>query len=192
VRERGSKMRFICLHSGRSGIREMIESTQPVAMVHHGGVTDRLFANGKSQDVHDYVKEAHDRGVLAGVSAHNPDCIKRIADEGWEVDLFMTCFYFLTRKKTAPSKTLYLGYPFYAADPQAMTAVMRQVKQPCLGFKILAAGRKCANQRMVKDAFRLAFRHIKPTDGVIVGMYPRFFDEIRANAQYVREFGHAG
>jgi len=24
---------------------------------------------------------------------------------------------------------------------------------------------------------------------VIVGMYPRFFDEIRANAQYVRELG---
>ena len=189
ARERGSTMRFIGLHSGRSGIREMIESTQPIAMVHHGGVTDKLFAQGKSQDVHDYVKETHDRGVLAGVSAHNPDCIKRIADEGWEVDLFMACFYFLTRKKTAPPKTLYLGYPFYAADPQAMTAVIRQVKQPCLGFKILAAGRKCANQRVVKDAFRFAFDHIKPTDGVIVGMYPRFFDEIRANAQYVREFG---
>jgi len=189
ARERGSTMRFIGLHSGRSGIREMIESTQPVAMVHHGGVTDRLFAQGKSQDVHDYVKEAHDRGVLAGVSAHNPDCIKRVADEDWEVDLFMACFYFLTRKRTTPSETLYLGYPFYAADPEAMTAVIRQVKQPCLGFKILAAGRKCANQPMVKDAFRFAFQHIKPTDGVVVGMYPRFFDEIRANAQYVREFG---
>jgi hypothetical protein len=142
--------------------------------------------------VHDYVKEAHDRGVPAGVSAHNPDCIKRIADEGWKVDLFMTCFYFLTRKKTAPSKTLYLGYPFHAADPQAMTAVIRQVKQPCLGFKILAAGRKCANQQTVRGAFRFAFQHIKPTDGVIVGMYPRFFDEIRANAQYARESGRTG
>ena len=192
ARDRGSKMHFICLHSGRSGIRKMIESTQPIAMVHHGGVTDRLFAQGKSQDVHDYVKEAHDRGVPAGVSAHNPDCIKRIADEGWKVDLFMTCFYFLTRKKTAPSKMLYLGYPFYAADPQAMTAVIRQVKQPCLGFKILAAGRKCADQRTVREAFRFAFQHIKPTDGVIVGMYPRFFDEIRANAQYARESGRTG
>ena len=48
--------------------------------------------------MHDYVKAVHDGGVLAGVSAHNPDCIKRVADEGWEVDFFMTCFYFLTRK----------------------------------------------------------------------------------------------
>ena len=189
VRERGSKMLFIGLDSGRSGIREMIQATQPIALVHHGGVTDRLFAEGKSQDVHDYVKEAHDRGVLAGVSAHNPDCIKRIADEGWEVDLFMTCFYFLTRKKTGPSETLHLDYPFYAADPEAMTAVIRQVKQPCLGFKILAAGRMCASPQGVKEAFRFAFQNIKPTDGVIVGMYPRFFDEIHANAGYTREFG---
>jgi hypothetical protein len=191
VRERGSKMQFIGLDAGRAGIRALVESTQPIAVVHHGGATDKLFAEGKSQEVHDYVKEAHDRGVLAGVSAHNPDCIKRIADEGWEVDLFMTCFYFLTRKTTGPSDTLHVGYPFYAADPQAMTALVRQVKQPCLGFKILAAGRMCASQPMVQEAFRFAFQHIKPTDGVIVGMYPRFFDEIRANAQYVRELGRA-
>jgi len=191
VRERGSKMQFLCLHAGRPGIRQMIESTQPIAMVHHGGVTDQMFAEGKHQEVHDYVKEAHDRGVLAGVSAHNPDCIKRIADEGWEADLFMTCFHFLTRKTTKPPETLSIGYPFYAADPEAMTAVVRHVKQPCLGFKILAAGRKCASQDTVKDAFRFAFRNIKPTDGVVVGMYPRFFDEVHANAQYTRELGRA-
>jgi hypothetical protein len=191
VRERGSKMQFIGLDSGRAAVREMVESTQPIAMVHHGGATDTLFAEGKHQDVHDYVKEVHDRGVLAGVSAHNPDCIKRMADEGWEVDLFMTCFYFLTRKKTVPPETLDVGYPFYAADPQAMTAVVRQVKQPCLGFKILAAGRMCASQQTVREAFRFAFEHLKPIDGVIVGMYPRFFDEVHANAQYAREFGGA-
>jgi hypothetical protein len=189
VRERGSKMQFICLDSGRAAIRAVVETTQPIAMVHHGGATDKLFAEGKHQDVHDYVKEAHDRGVMAGVSAHNPDCIKRIADEDWEVDLFMTCFYFLTRKKTGPSETLHIGYPFHAADPQAMTAVVRQVKQPCLGFKILAAGRMCDSQDQVKNAFRFAFQNIKPIDGVIVGMYPRFFDEIEANARYAREFG---
>jgi hypothetical protein len=63
------------------------------------------------------------------------------------------------------------------------------VKPPCLGFKILAAGRKCENQEAVKNAFRFAFQNIKPIDGVVVGMYPRFFDEIHANAQYAREYG---
>jgi hypothetical protein len=84
--------------------------------------------------------------------------------------------------------TLPIGYPFYAGDPAVMTAVARQVSQPCLGFKILGAGRKCSSPQMVREAFRFAFEHLKPTDGVIVGMYPRFQDEIRANVAATREF----
>jgi hypothetical protein len=197
VRERGAKMEFLCLDGNRQGIAAMIESTHPIAMAHHGGATDSLFAQGKSGEVHDYVKAAHDRGVLAGVSAHNPDCIRRIADEGWEVDFFMTCFYFLTRKhapgsdkdKDAAPPTLQIDYPFYRDDPAAMTQVVRQVRQPCFGFKILAAGRLAGDSGSVREAFRFAFANIKPIDGVIVGMYPRFFDEIRANADFAREFG---
>jgi hypothetical protein len=192
ARDRGLKMPFICLHSERAKIKEAVELVQPIAMVHHGGVTDRFFAEGKPERVRDYVKAAHDCGVLAGVSAHNPDCIKRVADEGWEVDLFMTCFYFVTRKTFDPNAaapTLDVAYPFYKDDPLAMTQVIRQVKQPCLAFKILAAGRRCASQPAVREAFQFAFAQIKPSDAVIVGMYPRFFDEVRANAQYVREFG---
>ncbi len=196
LRQRGSKLLFFGLHSGRDGIKGVVESTQPIAIVHHGGVTDKLFSDGKSREVHDYVKEAHDRGVMAGVSAHNPDCIKRIADEGWEVDFFMTCFYFLTRPHEAqpavappPQETLQIAYQFYRDDPRAMTAVVRQVPKPCFGFKILAAGRMCQSQQGVQEAFRFAFQNIKPSDGVIVGMYPRFFDEVRANAKYTRQFG---
>ena len=190
LRERGSKMHFICLHAERDKIRTAIELTQPIAMVHHGGVTDRLFAEGQSGRVRDYVKAVHDNGLLAGVSAHNPDCIKRVADEGWEVDLFMTCFYFLTRKTAhveCETPTLELVYPFFKDDPLKMTEVIRQVKQPCLAFKILAAGRRCASQQTVREAFQFAFSRIKPSDGVIVGMYPRFFDEVHANAGYTRD-----
>jgi hypothetical protein len=199
IRDRGSRMNFICLARRRDEIQQAIEKTRPLAIVHHGGATDSAFAQGNSRDVHDFVKAVHDQGLLAGVSAHNPDCIKRIADEGWEVDVFMTCFYFLTRKafqkageqKTEP-ETLPVGtYQFYQHDPTVMTQVVRQVKQPCLGFKILAAGRLCGSQPTVRNAFRFAFENIKPTDGVIVGMYPEFFDEITANAGYTREFGQA-
>ena len=197
LRERGSMMKFVCLHSGEAQsapIEQVVRDTQPIAIVHHGGVTDRLFRQGKSQEVHDFVKRVQDAGVLAGVSAHNPDCIKRIADEGWRVDFFMTCFYYLTRtpeelQKMPPVVTLQIGYSFFASDPIAMTQVVRQVSQPCLGFKILAAGRKCSDKQSVEQAFKFAFEHLKPTDGVIVGMYPRYQDQIRQNAQYTRQFG---
>jgi hypothetical protein len=194
VREQGSKMQFICLGSKLEEVPSIVERTHPFAIVHHGGATDRLFDEGKSQRVHDYVKATHDQGLLAGVSAHNPDNIRTIADGGWEVDFFMTCFYFVSRKplvkpgeQPPPSETLDISYTFYRNDPVVMTAVVRQVKQPCLGFKILAAGRMCKSQETVRNAFRFAFENIKPTDGVIVGMYPRFFDEITANVEYARQ-----
>ncbi len=196
LREQGSKMKFFCLYAGgtEADVKKVVDETQPIAIVHHGGVTDRLFREGKSQEVHDFTKRVHDAGVLAGVSAHNPGNIKQIADEGWQVDLFMGCFYYLTRspeelEKMPPVVTVQIGYAFFASDPLGMTEVMRQVDQPCLGFKILAAGRKCSHKQTVREAFKFAFEHIKPTDGVIVGMYPRFHDEIRDNAEYTRQLG---
>lgn len=196
LRQRGSKMKFISLHAGGEGrmpVDEVVRQTRPIAIVHHGGVTDRLFREGKSGEVHDFVKRVRDAGVLAGVSAHNPDCIKRIADEGWKVDLFMTCFYYLTRtpeelEKMPPVVTPQIGYSFFASDPLTMTEVVRQVDQPCLGYKILAAGRMCGKPYKVEAAFKFAFEHLKPTDGVIVGMYPRFDDQISRNAGYTRKF----
>jgi|WetSurMetagenome_2_1015567.scaffolds.fasta_scaffold75251_2 hypothetical protein len=192
LREKGSKIRIITLQSEQKEITPAIENANPIALVHHGGVTDRLFAEGKSNVVHDYVKAVKDKGILAGVSAHNPDVIKKMADDGWEVDFFMTCFYFLTRKMDNPESlpTLPVGaYHFMKDDPKAMTQVIRQVTQPCLAFKILGAGRRCSSQKEVMSAFKFAFENIKPTDGVIVGMFPWFFDEVNANAQYTRDLG---
>lgn len=197
LRERGSKMKYICLHAGgpqRNSVEKVVKDTKPIAIAHHGGVTDRLFREGKSGEVEDFVKRVKDAGVLAGVSAHNPDCIKKIADEGWQVDFFMTCFYYLTRTQEELEKmpsvvTVQVGYPFFASDPMTMTKVVKQVDQPCLGFKILAAGRMCNRDKKVEAAFKFAFENLKPTDGVIVGMYPRYQDQIRQNAQYTRKFG---
>ena len=192
LRERGSKIKVFNLSLRRENINTDINNTNPIALVHHGGATDRLFAEGKSDVVHDYVKAVKDKGIMAGVSAHNPDVIKKIADDGWEVDFFMTCFYYMTRKMKKPESlpTLPVGaYHFYKDDPKIMTSVIRQVKQPCLAFKILGAGRLCSSQDDVIAAFKFAFENIKPTDGIIVGMFPWYFDEVSANARYVIEHG---
>ncbi|NQT40740.1 MAG: hypothetical protein HQ581_24815 [Planctomycetes bacterium] len=198
MREAGSKMKYICLHAERSmdtPMKEVVDQTGPIALVHHGGVTDALFRAGKSQQVHDYVKKVHDMGVLAGVSAHNPDNIKRIADEGWENDLFMTCFYYVTRPREEQQEQLgkvVVGEPFFQSDPDDMTKVAKQVEKPCLGFKILAAGRACWSSYSVEKAFRFAFENLKPIDGLVVGMFPKYFDEVKANAEYARKYGAIG
>jgi len=67
-----------------------------------------------------------------------------------------------------------------------MFRAIRQSKKPCLAFKILAAGRVTDSPKQIDQAFRTAFESIKPQDGVIVGMYPKFTDQVRDNAGRVR------
>ncbi|HYK92223.1 MAG TPA: twin-arginine translocation signal domain-containing protein [Acidobacteriota bacterium] len=196
VRERGAKLNFICLHAERpkdAPLKTVIADMNPIAIVHHGGVTDSLFRAGKAQQVRDFVKKVRDHGVLAGVSSHCPANVRRMADEGWENDLFMTCLYYVSRPREEQQKLLgkvVVDEPFFESDPLEMTEVIRQVGKPCLAFKILAAGRKCSSQESVQTAFRFAFERIKPTDAVIVGMYPRFEDEVTLNATYARKYGN--
>ena len=64
--------------------------------------------------------------------------------------------------------------------------VIRQTKKTCLAFKVLAAGRLADSPQKLEKAFRFAYANIKPQDAVIVGMYPRFKDEIHENTDLVR------
>ncbi len=195
ARERGSKLKCICVHAERAhdaSVEKVLAEVGPIAIVHHGGVTDAMFRAGKQQKIHDFVKKVHDAGVLAGVSSHCPENVKRIADEGWENDLFMTCFHYVTRPREEQQKLMgkvCVGEPFLESDPEDMTAVVRQVDQPCLGYKILAAGRKCWSKYAVEKAFRFAFENLKPIDGVIVGIFPKYYDELAEDARFTRQYG---
>jgi hypothetical protein len=70
-------------------------------------------------------------------------------------------------------------------DPPRMYKFFRQTKKPCCAFKILAAGRV----RSAEAAFKLAFKSIKPTDFVCVGMCPLVKDEVKENASLTSRYG---
>ena len=196
LRDAGSKMQFICLHADPGNLKIAAKDLDLIGFSHHGSVTDALFRKGKSEAVHDFVKKVHDLGLLCGVSAHCPDHTKKMANEDWENDFFMTCFYHLSyplEQQQAEMGKMVVGEPFFDTDPIRMTEVVRSVSKPCLGFKILAAGRVCKNEKTAKQsverAFKFAFANIKPIDAVIVGMFPAFYDELTDNVAYVRKYG---
>ena len=77
----------------------------------------------------------------------------------------MTCLYNVTRTPEELKKMVGdapLGELFLASDPQRMTARVREVRKPCLAFKILAAGRVSGTETGVEHAFEFAYRNIKP------------------------------
>jgi hypothetical protein len=164
---------------------------KPIAIMHHGGVTDARFRAGESNKVREFLKRVRDTGVMAGMSTHNPDNVRRVEDENWDIDLFMTCCYRLTRtpeeiRKITQEIPLPAAEVYLEGDPARMFEVVRQTKKTCLVFKLLAAGRRIESPEEVERAFRFAFDSIKPHDCAIVGMYPRYSDEVRDNCDRVR------
>jgi hypothetical protein len=166
-----------------------IAKYKPIAIYHHGTHTDNSWHSGTIDAVHDIVKRIKDKGLPAGVGSHIPEVIEYMEEKGWETDFYMCCFYNLARQyKSAPAtaQDAYKRDQFPADDPARMTAVMRKVKKPCIGFKLMAASRNCKTPADVRHAFEFAFANIKAGDPVDVGMFPKYSNQVKENADFVR------
>ena len=190
----GGQMKWIAqTASGFSDINANIAEIaryKPIAIYHHGTHTDNSWHSGKIDAVRDFLKTIHDLGLPAGIGTHIPEVIQYAEEKGWETDFYMACFYNLARGyKTAPAaqQGAYAAERFPAEDPPRMTAVLRAVRKPCLGFKLMAASRNCTTPESTRRAFQFAFDNIKPSDAVVVGMFPKHKDQPAENAGFVRE-----
>ncbi len=198
-RQNGGKMQWIAQTASEfenisANINE-IARYEPIAIYHHGTHTDNSWHSGTIDKVHDLVKAIHDKGLPAGVGTHIPEVIDYMEAKGWETDFYMCSFYNLARQyKSAPAvdQQAYKNDQFPVEDPVRMTAVMRQVQKPCIGFKIMAASRNCATSKTTDEAFRFAFANIKPTDIVNVGMFQKHKNQVEENAGLVRDILMSG
>jgi hypothetical protein len=68
-----------------------------------------------------------------------------------------------------------------------MAAAVRKVDKPALVYKVLAAGRKCRSESQKRQAIEWAYKNIKPIDATIIGLFPRFSDQVTETARMVRE-----
>lgn len=165
------------------------KALKPLAMYHHGEMTDRAYQNGDMDSVKEWCKKARGLGVMVGVGSHKPEVLAQVESEGWDVDFYAGCVYNRSRtteewKQALNGELMEMpGETYMQSDPPRMYKAMRQIKKPCFAFKIMAAGR--ISERGADQAFRTAFESIKPIDGVFVGMFPRVRDEVRENAERV-------
>ncbi len=192
-REAGGDLQWILLGSGamEQDLRliDELAKLKPIGIVHHGGTTDQRWRNGEQAKIKEYLKRVRDAGVMVGLSTHNPTVVESVDEQGWDIDFFMTCVYQVTRPREELKKMLGVTPPhgevFLPDDPERMYRAVRGTKKTCLAFKILAAGRIDTPADMHR-AFEIAFANIKPQDAVIVGMYPKFTDQVKENADRVR------
>ncbi len=208
IRDAGCKMNFVALSDpwdfnskaktaadqSEAVMKQLsiVAKAKPIIIAHHGNVTDNLFREGKLDLVRTFLDKVHDLGFPAGVSTHNPAVIEEVESKGWPADFYQTCFYRQSRRAEDYQQEINVvpeGEAYLSSDPPRMCSVIRKVSKPCLGFKILAAGRKCTSVESIRKAFKFAYENIKPTDVLIVGMFPKFKDQITENTGYAREFG---
>ena len=190
----GGKMHFISIEAEGSNSIEQLRQAGCIGIAHHGEVTDRLFKSGRIDQVNEYLKKVRDSGLQVGVSTHMPDVVDTIESKSWNLDYYMTCIYERHRSAADLEKLLGqapipVGEVYLPNDPPRMFKAIRQTKRTCLAFKILAAGRLSERRQWVEKAFRETLQSIKPTDGVIVGMYDQYTDQAADNAAMVRRFG---
>ena len=189
VAEGGQMHLIMQVLSDNEGTVSLARNFKPLAMHRQGEVVDQAFQRGKMETVRDWCKRVRDLGIIVGVGTHKPEVIAQVEEEGWDVDFYAGCVYNRTRsrdewKKVLNGEIIEMEREIYVqSDPPRMYNVMRQASKPCFAFKVLAAGR--VDDAGVEQAFRTAFSSIKPTDGVIVGMFPRGKDEVRQNAEIV-------
>ncbi len=164
---------------------------KPIGIAPHGALAERLHRAGKLDVLTGLLKRIRDRGVLVGLSAHNPALIELAEEKGWDVDYYMCCLYYLTRPKAEYEqilgKDLPLGEIYLPSDPPRMLRVVKAARKPCLVYKVLAAGRRVGSGKEVRACFQTALENIKPTDAMIVGMYQQLGDQVGENAAIVRE-----
>ena len=140
------------------------------------------YEEGRLGELADKLKLIRDLGMLAGMAEHNPKVLLEAQEMGLDVDYYMVCFYDIPGRK---GKILEGGSPevYVSEDRDAAVRAIRELRKPCFGYKIMAAGRNDPN-----EAFRFAFKHIKPADAVVVGMYTRRRpDQVEQNVRLALE-----
>lgn len=197
-RKEGGKIQWVCLANNSlvdhpDEVKKMIDLHNPIAVGHHGWITDRLYRQGQLNKAKPFLKLVRSHGVMAGMSTHNPKILQLMHDEKWELDFYMASCHFISRSDDElieklgelpiPKRETYLEN-----DPPAMLEVVKKVDKPVLVYKILAAGRYCNRAEDVENRFKFAYENIKKNDAIIVGMFQKFQDQIAQNVGYTRKF----
>lgn len=140
-----------------------------------GAHVDRLFAEGRLEEIQPWLDEIRNRGVAVGVGSHRPDVLRIVQDKGCPVDFYMQCFYNLSERNEE----------YLPEDREKAVRAIRELEKPTIAFKILAAGRNDPD-----EAFPFAFGNIKSIDPVCVGVFPKHRpDEIPQDAELTRRYG---
>ena len=129
------------------------------ALYFHGQLVDEAYRAKDAETLRSWLRHARSLGVPAGVAAHAPEAHLWV-DSLDAADFHAVCFF------NCGSLHNGQGDKFKLADVFPAAECARRIQKPCIGYKIMGAGR--IDPLM---AFEYAFENLKPIDVVNVGMH---------------------
>lgn len=132
----------------------------------HGGVMDNLYARDELGDIPGLIRLIRDAGLPAGIAGHNPRVFEW-AEKNIDVDFYMCSYYNAAHRDQSAELRSGMAEWFDDRDRDTMVSLIGRLSKPAIHYKIFAAGRKDP-----RDAFAFTARHLRPGDGVCIGVYP--------------------
>jgi hypothetical protein len=133
----------------------------------HGGVMDYQFAQNQLEDVQPALDLARQKGMLAGIAAHNHRVIEW-AERHLDLDYYLCCYYNPDHRDERAGHDPNATEFYLEEDRQAMTNLIPQLSHPVIHYKIMAAGRNDP-----AAAFAFAASKMRANDACCVGIYPK-------------------
>jgi hypothetical protein len=167
-----------------------ISARKPIGIYHHGSQTDKYWYAGKIDQAYDALKAIRQTGAQVGLGTHIPEVVDYAESKGWDFDFYMTCVYQVGRSPEDAAKVAGRkvdGELFWDADREKMLARVSRTARPCLIFKIYGATRHCGTPAERLAAVKLAFRYAKPGDAVVIGMFPKYQEQVQENCRLVMQ-----
>ena len=195
-RDEGGAIHYFCLSGGGNWYEDpsLIDEAArhgPIGMAPHGsGVAGRCLKENRLGHLRDILKRIRNTGAMVGLSVHNPRLIDIAEAEDWDIDYYMTALYYLEgAQKEFERKFGYppLGEIYLREHRDRMCRIIRNTDRPCIVFKVLAAGRTINSKDRIREEFAFALNNIKTSDVLLVGMYPKFNDQLGENAALIAE-----
>ena len=146
---------------------ERAAQNKAVACHLHGGVMDYAFAQEKLDDVQPALDLIREKGMLAGIAAHNPKVITW-AEENLDLDYYLCSYYNPIPREKGAEHVSGTEEKYLDVDRDKMTALIPALSRPVVHYKVMAAGRNDPAQAIAYAAARM-----RAHDTMCIGVFPK-------------------
>ncbi|MDR1624651.1 MAG: DoxX family protein [Tannerellaceae bacterium] len=181
-KETRGKIQFIsdCAGVGDvdKGIKISIDNGAATCYI-QGEITERILRRGESFEiVGEWIEKIRRQGVPAGIGAHSLEVVKRCVDIGIKPDYWVKTLHHINYWSAKPEER---HDNIWCTNPEETIEYMKNLEQPWIAFKVLAAGAIHPN-----EGFKYAFEG--GADFICVGMYDfQIVDDVNIAAEVLSQ-----